>query len=496
MPHTLLRLRPLRRITLAALGVLLAALPQARAAEIPLPDIGASAGALLTPAQEERIGDQFMRSVRRTLPVVDDPLLTDYIDTLGQRLASKADRGPLGFHFFMIDQPVINAFAGPAGHIGVYTGLILDTESEAELASVLAHEIAHVTQHHLLRAYENASQMSGPLAALLVAAIVLGSQVGSNAGVAAAAGVQAAAMQEQINFTRENEEEADRVGIQILAKAGFDPHAMPVFFERLAKASRLYENDAPEFLRDHPVTSARIADAMGRADSYPYKQVPDSKSYFIVRTILRDESFSNARDAVTYFADALKQGRYRDRDATRYGLARALLRDHRPKQARDELKPLLKQSPGTTAYLLLDASIDDAMDQWPRALKHLSADLQLYPGNYPLSRAYAEMALEHGKGATAIPALDEALKLHPEQPSLNRLRARAAEAAGNTGDAHLYLAEADYLNGRLESAAQQLRAALRTEKLSFYQASRMQAKLEQIKNDLKARKEAAKSDPK
>ena len=247
--------------------MLVSMLPELRAdpPNVELPDIASSAESLFTPVEEQRIGRAFMRSIRDSLPIIEDQLLSDYINALGQRLVSKLKTTPQNFYFFLVNQQEINAFAGPAGNIGVNSGLILATESESELAAVLAHEISHITQHHLARAFEDAGNLSIPTAALLLAAILLGATTGAGAGIAAAAGVQAAAIQHQLNFTRADEQEADTMGMKLLAAAGFDPHAMPAFFERLSQSSRLDENNAPEFLQTHPVTSNRIADAMGRS---------------------------------------------------------------------------------------------------------------------------------------------------------------------------------------------------------------------------------------
>ena len=476
----------------ALLALLICIAPNLQADNIALPDIGASAGSLMTPEEERRLGRQFMRSVRRSLPVMDDPLLVEYIEGLGQRLASHAEKGRRNFHFFLIDQPVINAFAGPGGHIGIFSGLILATESESELASVVAHEIAHVTQDHLVRAVENASQMSGPTAALLLAAILLGAAVDSNVGVAAAAGVQAAAIQQQLNFTRHNEKEADRVGIKTLASADFDPSAMPVFFERMAKASRLYENNAPEFLRTHPVTTDRIADALGRAGAFPYRQRPDDISYFLVRSTLRVHSFKDPKQALTHFSGTLKQGRYRNQEAERYGYALALLRNHQAKKARAQVQKLITKDPANIAYILLEARVLEQLGQVNKALKSVDIALDLFPGNYPLTRYFAELSLEHGQPARADRALEQALKRRPDEPSLYMLRSRSAAGAGNKGDAHLFLAEAHYLNGQLEQAEQQLEVALRSGNFDFYENSKLQAKLAHIKGELKAEKEKKK----
>jgi predicted Zn-dependent protease len=482
----------LSRIPAFLLAVALAAMPGLRADTTALPEIGSSSGALITPAEEERLGRSFMRSVRRSLPVMDDPLLTEYIESLGNNLLAHADRGGRPFHFFLIDEPVVNAFAGPAGHIGVYAGLILATESESELAGVVAHEIAHVTQNHLLRAYENASQMSGPMTALLIAAIILGGAVSSDLGMAAAVGAQAAAVQQQLNFTRGNEEEADRVGIGVLAGAGFDPHAMPAFFERLSKASRLYENNAPEFLRTHPVSSNRVADAMGRAGSYPYKQQPDSLEYELLRASLRQRSFDNPKEAVTHFRTTLEEGRFRHEAAQRYGYAEALLRDSQVAEAGKQARMLLKREPTRSAYLLLDARALAAGGDGKGAMSGLAAALELFPGNYPLSYYYAELALELERPEKAGKPLDQALERRPDEPQLHGLRSRTAAAAGDAATAHLHLAEAHVLNGRLETAEQLLTVALRNEKFDYYESEKLQARLRQIKAELELEKEAEK----
>ncbi len=481
--------RSLRIPFYTLLGILICTLPSLRAETIALPDIGASAGSMITPVEEQRLGRRFMRSVRASLPVVDDPLLGQYIEGLGHRLLSHADKGLRPFHFFLIDQSVVNAFAGPAGHIGVYSGLILSTESESELASVVAHEISHVTQDHLVRAFENASQMSGPMMALMLAAIVLGATVSSDAGLAAVAGIQAAGVQQQINFTRENEKEADSVGIGILASGGFDPNAMPAFFERLSRSSRLYENNAPEFLRTHPVTTNRIADATARAGAYPYRQHRDDPDYFLVRAILREKSFADSKQAVVHFRTTLEQGRYRDKAAQRYGYVLALLRDNQVVKARKEARKLIVESPTHTPYVLLDARTLAATGEPDKALRSLSAALDLFSGSYPLTRYYAELTLAQGRHQGLADRLDRALEHRPDEPVLFKLRSRAAAAMGKDADAHLYLAEAHYLNDQLEKAKQLLEVGLRDKQQDFYSASKLQAKLQEVKDEIKLQKE-------
>ncbi|HSO82177.1 M48 family metalloprotease, partial [Thiocapsa sp.] len=310
-----------------------------------LPDMGSSSDSMMTRTAEVRLGRLFMRSVRKALPVMDDPLATSYIESLGTALVEADPTAGGSFTFFLIDEPVINAFAGPGGYIGVYGGLVLAAETESELAAVMAHEIAHVTQRHLMRSFEDQSKLSLPTMALLVAAAVLGAQVSPDAGAAAIAGVQAAALQRRINFTRDNEKEADRIGIQTLAGAGHDPFAMAGFFERLAKATRVYESNAPEFLRTHPVTADRISDSLGRAESFGVRQRPDSLRFQLTRAKLRERSYRRAEQSVAHFEDTLKGGRFREEIAERYGYALALQRARRFSEAKRESDKLIAAHP-------------------------------------------------------------------------------------------------------------------------------------------------------
>jgi predicted Zn-dependent protease len=220
-----------------------------------LPDIGAASSSILSPAAEQRLGKAFMRWVRSTQDVLDDPLAEEYLKNLGESLVKHSDGLGSRFRFFFVNSPQINAFAGPAGHLGVNTGLMLTTDSESELAAVVAHEITHVTQKHLIRAWHSASSMNMVQAAALLGAIILGATVGGDAAIATSMGTQAILQQNQINFTRSNEQEADRIGIGILQQSGFESHAMPGFFSRMAKANRSYGAQLPEYLLTHPVTN-------------------------------------------------------------------------------------------------------------------------------------------------------------------------------------------------------------------------------------------------
>jgi predicted Zn-dependent protease len=456
------------------------------ASSLELPDIAGSAEGIFTPVEERRLGRAFMRNVRQQLPIIDDVLVSDYINSLGQRLASKIVTNQREFYFFTIDRNEINAFAGPGGNIGVFSGLILASDSESELSAVLAHEIAHVTQNHLHRAFEDARNMSIPTAALLLAAIVLGATAGGDVGMAAAASVQATALQHQIDFTREHEKEADAVGIQILTAADFDPHGMPGFFERISKASRLYENNAPEFLRTHPVTTNRIADAMGRADTYPYRQRLDDLNYSLIRAALRERGFTDPKQAVKHFKDTLMSKRYRAENAERYGYALALLRAGKITLARQEANLLLAKTPTNIPFILLQARVDAESGHATRAMQFIASALELFPSNAPLASYYAQLCLTQNQPSKAIAYLDQALSRNHKEQSLYELRARLANAVGDTAEAHLFLAEANVLNGELEVAVQRLGAALRTERFNEYGELKLRSRLAELEQELKA----------
>ncbi len=195
-----------------------------------LPDLGDSSATLLSAEEDKRLGQAFMRSMRQHADIIEDPELNAYINSVGYRLLSSANSN-LPFHFFIVNDPAVNAFAGPGGHIGLHSGLILTAKSEGELASVMAHEIAHVTQRHLARAFQKSSNVQMQTMAAIIAALLLG--VPADLTMATFIAAAAGNIQQQLNFTRAHEREADRVGIDILAKSDYDPRYMPAFFSRM-----------------------------------------------------------------------------------------------------------------------------------------------------------------------------------------------------------------------------------------------------------------------
>lgn len=446
-----------------------------------LPDLGNSASAMITPKRERDLGKFFMRRVRHSKKVMDDPLLTDYVQSLGQELVNSSSAKGTPFSFFLIDDPQINAFAGPGGYICVYSGLLLTTETESELAAVLAHEIAHVTQQHLLRAWESTSQMSIPGAAILLAAIVLGATVGGDAAAAAAVGGPAALLQKQINFTRANEQEADRVGIDILAESGFEPRAMPSFFSRMGKANRVYASKLPELLMSHPVTTSRTADALGRAEQYTYKQTAEDLRYHLARITLQQRAIATPQEAIQEFQAMLNDGRYRDEAAVHYGIALAHLRAKEYDAAASTLDQLMKTHPDTLEFIVTRSEVDARRGDAAAALRRLGATIDKHPGSYALNLAFAETALAMGQPEKASQRLQRFLEFRDEEPRVYQLLARAAGDQDKQALGHQYLSEYYYWIGDLKSAILQLEIALKRPELNFYESSKLESRLAELR---------------
>ena len=291
------------------------------AQDIRLPDMGSPADAVLPKSEEDRIGRAIMAQIRRSGEVVEDPLVTEYINNIGSKIAAHANDGDHTFSFFVVDNRRINAFALPGGFIGVHTGLLQATRNEDELAGVIGHEIAHVTQRHIARAIHANQRQSLISTAIMLGALVAGAAgAGGDAVQGGIAVAQGTAAQQRINFTRANEYEADRIGIRALADAGFDPHGMASFFEVMSRQAPADLNmRLPEFLRTHPVTTNRIAEARNRARNLPRVDSEDSVDYGIARARSRVASFERSEDAVTYFEN--RTSVLRETDAERYGRA-------------------------------------------------------------------------------------------------------------------------------------------------------------------------------
>src|SRR5882672_11218440 len=370
-----------------------------------LPDLGDSSQSAISPAQERKLGEGIMGQIRSDPAYLDDPEVADYLNTLGYRLVANSPDPAGPFEFFAIADNSINAFALPGGFVGVHSGLLLAAQSESELASVVSHEIAHVTQHHIARLI--ASQQRVGLASMAALAVaILAARSNSQVSAAAIAAAQAGAIQSQLNFTREHEREADRIGLQIMEKSGFDPHAMPAFFERLQKATRVYETGAPSYLRTHPLTFERIADIQSRIQDVPFRQVPDSLEFHLVRARLSALE-GNAREAVANFDRMIDTRKFGSEVAARYGLVVALLRVGDKSRARKDmalLQGLKAKSPMIDA---LGAQTLIAAGEVERGLAAYRDALRVNPNRRALVYGYVDALIAANKATVAVQFLND-----------------------------------------------------------------------------------------
>lgn len=498
-----------------------------------LPEMGSSAGELLTPAQERAYGGMVLRQLRGYGLVLDDPLLTGYIEDLGYRLVSHSDQPRQAFTFFLLRDRQINAFATIGGYIGVNAGLVLTAEREDEVAAVLSHEISHVTQRHILRAVEQAQRDQLPIMLGMLGAILAASQSGSPDGVQAAlVGGMSLMQQRQINYTRSNEHEADRLGIQTLARSGYDPIAMADFFARMERQMRgnLGGAQAPEYLRSHPVTTTRISEAKARAEqigvdpSCLYSEpslaptataaatcrrtpalrrgrnplLPDyvseaidtvtvSRELFpLARERLRVLSARTTREAVHEYQRLQQADEAAFTPAQRYGFALARSLAGETAAAAAELAQLAQQYPSLYWIALAQAENDHRAGNVAASRARYERLLTERPQSTAIVLSYAGSLAELGTAEAARKAqelLRPLLTADADDPALQRTFARASEVAGDTVRAAEAWAEVAWLNGRADDALNQLERLRKNPELDFYQRSRIDARIVAITPD-------------
>jgi predicted Zn-dependent protease len=461
--------------------------PAARPANpAPLPDLGDASQADLSPAQERKLGEAIIRQVRASGAYMNDPEVNDYLNELGQRLVAAGKDKNQDFEFFAVPDSSINAFALPGGYVGVHTGLILLTQSESELAGVLAHEISHVTQHHMARMI--AGQRDSLLMTLagLALAILASRAGGSSSGEmtsGAIAASQALAMQNQLNFTRENEYEADRIGFQRLDASGFDTSGMATFMERLQRSTRFLDNGTmSSYLRTHPVTYERIAEAQARAYDRPYRQVADSLDFHMVRALLRSYE-GEPKDAVLFFDNALAERKFNNEVAMHYGLVAALLRAKNYARAKVELATLEKMAP---PHPMIDAMAGhvylDSGDV-PAAIKRFESALTRYPNKMQLVYDYPEALMQAGRNAEAAAFCEKQLARFTSDGPLHLTAARAYAALNKGLMQHRHQGEYYAWQGNLKGAIDQFELASKAGDGNFYQLSEIDTRLRALRRE-------------
>ncbi|NQX88606.1 MAG: M48 family metallopeptidase [Halioglobus sp.] len=472
------------RHLIVALGCLCVLSPPSLAVTegLKLPNLGESSTSLFSAEYEYQLGRAWLRMFRSQAPTVDDPLLFDYLEHLTYKLANHSALQDRRLDLVIVDNPNINAFAVPGGVIGVHNGLLAWADNEDELATVLAHEIAHLSQRHFSRGVEFQQRMQPLALAAMLASLVLMATSDSNVGMAALSASQAAAQDSALRYSRSNEQEADRIGMQTLLDAGMDPQAAPAMFERMLQATRYTRGDqVPEFLRTHPLSESRIADLRNRARSYPQTVPRDDLDYQLMRARVMVALNDTPEQAVAQFRGEL-EGTPRSPEAARYGLVLALIEAGRPAEAALQLDAIWSGSPDRIEYVIADAEIDMARGEPDRAAKKLAPRVAQNPGNHPLTMAYATALMKNQQPHIAEEVLLAQSHKRPNDPGLWYLLAEVQGLSGNIAGLHRSRAEYFILNGALDQAEKQLNYALKLTRGDFPNTAKIDQRLLDIRD--------------
>ncbi|MBK8509611.1 MAG: M48 family metallopeptidase [Candidatus Competibacteraceae bacterium] len=474
-----------QRLLILTLVLLLGWTPAAslRAQALNLPDMGDPSEAYFGSDEERRMGLEMMRQLRQRDMILDDVQLTAYLNSIGQSIVTYADQNGAPFNFFAVRSAAINAFALPHNFIGINAGLLLATEREDELAGVIAHEIAHVSQKHIVRAIADMKRMAVPLAAAMVASAALAA-ASKEAGQAAMVGSMAAGAQHQINFTRANEQEADRIGMRLLAKAGFDPSGMSDFFTKLERRAGGSNDQIPEMLLTHPRPERRAADTQDRLEAPPppRRAAPrDRKAYELAKARARVLAANDVRALLRELETRLTKGDFSSEAAARYARALALRQTGRYDEARQQIADLLRSDPDRLAFRIEAAEIALARGATDQAWRAFEEARQLYPDDFVLAMHYGRALATQGDPQRALRVLQPHLSRHPNDSLLYAAYAQAAQRGGDMPATHATMAEYHYLNGELLPAIEQLELGLRSAGLSPNRQAQLRARLKQLR---------------
>lgn len=425
----------------------------------------------------DQLEKEFVQLINQSDSIIRNPLANQYIQQLARKLAISAHQDLPDF--FIVKSNEINAFAGPGGHIGLNTQLFLTTESESELAAVMAHEMAHVRQHHLYRMMEHQKQMRIPMLASMLASIALGvinPVLGSGALMASLSG----AAQDGINFTRASEKEADRIGINTLIKSGLDPRGMAGFFKKMQQNMRYYyTGNVPAILRTHPLDEDRIAEAENRSAHLALKEYPQNLDFYLFREIIRTEVSNDKRQLIEYYQKQCP--RNNKASVCQYGQTLALIKMNQFKIADDYIRPLVHEHPENFYYAIAMAQADLGQKHTQEAIKRLSDLHNNYPDNYATLVAYAQGLIQANQPEAAVNILLRGSRQYKYDLSICEQLAYAQAAASRKDYAYFTQAQCELLQGKRHSALNQLKLAQELVKNDALLRERIMAKIEEIK---------------
>lgn len=457
------------------------------------PSMGSPSALDLSPALERKLGEAIMVQGRRDPEYISDPDMSQYLENMGRKLGANAPGGAPQIEVFGVRNPEINAFAMPGGFIGVHTGLIVGSGSESEVAGVVAHEIAHVTQRHIARGLTQQRQSShialASIAAALLAAIVPG---GGQAAMGIAAFGQAAAIDRQLGFSREAEQEADRNGLEMLRKAGYDPSGMAAMFGRLTRASSLNEGrGGGVYVSTHPLSLQRMSDMQNRTRQYGPASAQNEDEYWFIRAksrVLQAVDPRNLRQAQEQLEDEARTTTQREgasptparRAAAWYGVSLAALAGQDSAAAASALAQAQALMPNSPYLELQRIDIELARRQVASALTLAQAAHKRWPQRRSFVLRTTQSLQLLGRDAEAVTFLKVQIKRWPTQePELYKMLAMSQERIGERVEARQTMA-AYYENlGALPSAFTQLQQARAMSK-DFYVQSQIDVKIREL----------------
>ncbi|MBB1334251.1 M48 family metallopeptidase [Pseudoalteromonas sp. SR44-5] len=423
-----------------------------------LPDLGTSALQALPLEKEQAIGKVMMMQIRGSSPVVNDPVLDEYLTTIGRKLVANANDVRFPFSFFWINNPEINAFAFYGGHVGVHTGLIAQSDNESQFASVLGHEIAHVTQRHLARRMQQQQDNSALTIAGMIAGI-LATVVSPDAGIAIISASQTQSAFSQLTHSRSAEQEADRIGMQTLNNAGFDPYASSEFLTKLAAQIR-YKYKPPAFLLTHPLPESRVSDVRLRAQQFEKRQLPDSLEFNLAKSRVIARYHQTPEAAENFFRKLIRENSFYNKTALNYGLGISLLDQKKLDEAAPILDELLKSDPKNLFYIDTHTDLLIAQNKAAEAVKFLAALHENRPNNQVITLNYANAALEAEQYDVAVQILKSFLLEKPEHNLGMQLLADAYKKQDNLAAYHEANADVLAQYGAYLKAADEVQKAL------------------------------------
>ena len=480
--------KPYKKASLTVSLLLLAGFSlSSHSADIKLPLLGDSSSGIVSKQQEYKLGKSWLQAFRRHVELHDDPILQSYLEQLSYNLVAHSDLEDTRLTVVVVNNPTINAFAVPGGVIGIHTGIFTYANNEDQLSSIIAHEIAHLSQRHFARSMEAQRSASAISLAGLLATIIVSSQADTDAAIATLTTAQAISADQQLRYSRNNEQEADRLGVKIMARAGKDPGASADMLNNMLALSRYKGNRPPEFLLTHPVTERRVADTRARTHSETKRHYPENPDYYLMQARAAVVMQNDAKYSVSYFTQKVAANALQKK-AAKYGLALAYskLGDH--KKARQILSSLLSRDPLNRLYIHADIENDMVAKNFKSALSKLDYQLKFNAKNYPLQSLLAETLWQNKQYQASADVLTQLSNQRKEDPAIWYKLAEVRGLAGDISGVHKARAEYFILVGAFERAKQQLNLASKLLAYDFKQLSIIKQRIidiEQMEKNLR-----------